>query len=69
MRLWKINNPKTRLDITSKEVVSSLLICALVAYHIVIDNNVIHITLLYDLVRQRVRWNETRFPVTAKISC
>lgn len=44
MRLWKINNPKTRLDITSKEVVSSLLICALVAYHIVIDNNVIHIT-------------------------
>ena len=68
MRLWKINNPKTRLDTTSKEVVSRLLICALVAYHIVIDNNVIHITLLYDLVRQRVRWNETRFPVTAKIS-
>lgn len=42
--------PKTRLDITLEEVVSSLLICALVAHHIIIDNNVIFITLLYGLV-------------------
>ena len=63
----KIPNPKTRLDITSKEVVSSLLICALVAYHTIIDNNVILITPLYDLAWHRVIWNETRFPVTAKM--
>lgn len=69
MRLWKNNNPKTRLDITLKEVVSGLLICALVEYHIIIDNNVISITFLYDLAWQKVKWDGTRFPVTAKIIC
>lgn len=66
MRLWKNNNPKTRLDITSKDVVSSPLICALAGYYIIIDNNVNSITLLYDLAWQKVKWDGTRFPVTAK---
>ncbi len=69
MRLWKNNNPKTRLDITSKDVVSSPLICALAGYHIIIDNNVNSITLLYELTWQKVKWDGTRFPVTAKIIC
>lgn len=40
----RITNLKVRLDITSKEVVSSLLTCALVAYRIIIGNNVGFIT-------------------------